>query len=208
MKRVAGLSIPEGWHEVTLARFQEMQELAPVGDDDASRAVDAIRCATGCTQDEAEGLTLEMAAEVLAGVSWMSDLPGEGAPSDRATVGGRAYRVRDLRGLTLGMVQSVDAALGSGDARDVVAGLPRVAAVLFVPDAEGPDEPYTSEAGARRAEEFEAGMSVADAYGAALFFSLFGSALTVLSGGSLENPDYLDLEKTIRESPQTSGSVV
>jgi len=161
--------VPENWSEVTLEKFQEIQIL-----DKSSEDYDTDCISILCDLDvaEVERMDIQTYSKILASLVWLIKLPTEANYKPIIKHKGQEYGIIKMSSLTNGQWYSLETWLEKPSEN-----LHKILAMIYRPlvTAINDDyrilEDYKADDAAVRAESFKK-LSVADCYGAILFFSI------------------------------------
>ncbi len=187
------INLPNGWNEVTLSRFAEMQQASdPSNDEMDGGAAEWLAILTGATVEEIESLPLSEVKQMVSESQWALEPPTTDY-QEAFTIDGQEYGIiPDFSKMTLGEHQNMELYSNGG----VIENLHKIMALLYRPVKRRgifrrkEVEAYDTKTSPARAELFKEKLTVDKAYGAALFFSLFGMSCMA---STLDSSEMLDM---------------
>jgi hypothetical protein len=170
------LNIPASWSEVSIARFQEFQSLDKEGTD-VKATIERIAVLTDSDSADIGKLAFKQFEAVVEMLRFCEHEPGQEFRR-LIDLDGTVYGLIDLEKITVGEYADLETFVKDG----AMANLHRILAMVYRPLTTEPvegykTEEYNTDTVEERAELFRDKLTVEDAYGAALFFSLFANEL-------------------------------
>lgn len=162
------LTIPDGWHEVSIGKYQE---LINVTGSEIEQLRDVIFILTG---EDIDKIPVSEVNKITSCLAWMNTLPDEKALKQSVSIDGVEYVLMErFESITLGEWMDLEEL-----AKDKANNLHKIFAILYRPLVDNQFEPYDSMTMLQRAAIFEEKLMLADAYTAIVFFSLIGINFT------------------------------
>lgn len=152
------IKLPDSWADVTMRQFQELESTESI--------VDKIAILSDEDPEIIKKMDIESFNRVSKVLNWVHSMPEEKTVEDFLTIDEVKYNMVKLSTLTLGNWIDIEHYI-----KEPVQNLHKLMAILYRTESE-PD--YNSETAIKRAELFLDKMSVNDAYGTLVFFSLIG----------------------------------
>ena len=163
------ITVPENWSEVKVKDFQELQLLSR---EDSNYDVNLVSILCDLDPSYVERLDLQTYTKILINLQWITKLPTKADYKPIIEIRGEKYGLAKMSSFTNGEWYSLEHWMESPWEN-----LHKILAMIYRPliTAINDDyrliEDYNSETAVARAELFK-DLSVADAYGAILFFSI------------------------------------
>lgn len=187
-------TVPTSWDAVTLKQYQEIERLHEKEGDIDIRDILAVLC--GKTKDEVYNLPMAFLDTMLEMLSFMSNAPDMGTPSNAVIIDGERYSINVFEKLRTGEYVSADNIIRS-DKHNYAA----VLAVMCRKDGESYDSKF-------EAEVFEDRMRMYERQPITVLLPLVGFFLTLLAGrqmSSQASTQLLQAEKFIVPNTGSSG---
>lgn len=133
--------VPSSWDDLTLGKFQELERLYDVDDNERKFDVrDVLDLMTDRTKDEINELPIEFTDSLLRKMYWLHEQPQFGKPSNKIIIDGVQYTVHNENEMKFGEYVALDTAL-KGDKHNYAAML----AILCRKDGEIFDAKFENE---------------------------------------------------------------
>lgn len=168
------LTIPDGWHEVTIGMFQEMSQLDQA-EDGLLKIIDLLSILTDTDPEELKEIDASHLKVLIDKIDWTSKFP-ESEYKTEFTIKDQTYYLVTLSDLSLGEWIDLDSYC-----EDPVENMAKIFALLYRPHG----EKYDVKKAEQRASIFLQHLMISDVYGSLLFFSLIGKEFIKISAGSL-----------------------
>lgn len=159
--------IPEGWHEVTLSQFQELQKLDR---EDEMYDINLVSILCNKDMDEVSNYNVHTFTNILTNLSWIGKLPENYKPIIEHE--GEQYGLAKMSSFTNGQWISLETWL-----ENPIQNYHKILSLIYRPlvTALNDDyrivEDYDTNTSGLRADKFKE-LKVSDCYGALLFFSI------------------------------------
>lgn len=142
-------SVPTSWDELNLKTFQEIEEY--YGDKDKEFDVrEVLHIFTNHTIDEINALPMEFSEKIMEKLSWLSEEPKYGEPTNKIVIDGVEYKVNVQNKLKLGEYTATEAVR-----KDNPYNYAALLAILCRKDGEVYDSKFENEVLSSRIEMFE-----------------------------------------------------
>jgi len=150
------IHLPDSWAEVTMRQFQELESTDSI--------VEKIAILADEDSEVIKKMDIESFKRVSNALNWVHTMPEEKAIEDTITIDEVKYNMIKLSDLTLGSWTDIEHYL-----KEPIQNLHKLMAIFYLPEGESQ---YDSVSARGRAELFLEKMTVNDAYGTLVFFSL------------------------------------
>jgi hypothetical protein len=150
------IKLPDSWADVSMKQFQELESVESI--------VDKIAILSDEDPELIKKMDVASYNKVAEALSWVQNLPEEKEGEETIIIDERKYNAVKLSSLSLGNWVDLEHYL-----KEPINNLHKIMAILYLPEGE---ETYNSKTAIERSELFLEKMSVNDAYGTLVFFSL------------------------------------
>lgn len=169
------IKVPEGWHEVTVGQFQEMNQ--------TEKYHEVVSVLLDADPEDIRKMDPQSATRISELLGWIKTLPNEDHYKRFIEINGVEYRmIENLNGFCNGEWWDCEEYL-----KDFYENLHLLLAMIYRPSGE-----YKAEDVAKRGELFKEKMMIGDVYGSFVFFS------HVVSKSTLTIQDYLNRQMLMK----------
>lgn len=143
------ITLPDGWHEVTISQFQEIASLP--NDDYRDNSIISILSGV----DDIDNITIDSRIKVLNQISWVFSSPNEKEYKRIISIDSKEFVLRNYRDLKIG--ERIDLREYS---KNGIENLHKIAAILYKPEKDSDRKP----------DLFKDKVYIQDIYGSFVFF--------------------------------------
>lgn len=184
------LSVPDGWHEVTIDQFQEIASLTNTG---TERTIDVMSILLNEDPELIKKLDIPTLTKLINMLSWTNDMPSDAIYKPIIRIDEDEYGlVSKLEQLTTGEWIDIESYI----TEDAIQNLHKIMSILYRPlitafnDRDRIVEEYDANVADRQSKIFKDKVKITDVYGCLVFFSLIEKEYIKIM------TDYLQTEQT------------
>jgi hypothetical protein len=171
--------IPKSWKDVSVQQFQELSDISSEG---VSGVIDRLSVLCDVDPEELRALDIKDLTILMEALQFVAVLPSADTFKKRFDLGGKKFAIINFDKVSLGEWVDLETLVVDGAQKN----LHKIFAIIYrevLYDEPSIDLlsviPYDTENVAVNAVLFQKELDIETCYGACLFFSLFGSRLTV-----------------------------
>lgn len=152
------ITVPSGWHEVSIGMFQELSNLDKT-DEGLTKVIELISILSDTDSEDVKNISAIDLEPILEAIKWSSQKPSDKHKTE-ITIDGEIYYLVKLSSLSI--AENADLEAYSSD----ITQLHKFFAVLYRKN----DEAYNVDSMLKRAELFQEKLSIDDVFGTLVFF--------------------------------------
>lgn len=172
MEQKKQLSVPDGWHEVTIEQFQEVASLTS---EDVEKTIDTISIFLNEDPELIKKIDLDTLNKLISLLEWSNKLPDDAIYKPILDIDGEQYGlISKLEKLTIGEWFDLEHYVKD----NAIQNIHFIMAILYRPlitafnDRDRIIDDYDADLMPMRAELFKSKLKITDVYGTLVFFSL------------------------------------
>lgn len=179
------ITIPDGWHEITISKFQELAEVESTG---REKSIEIISILTDIEEDLIKGLGMSTMGQILTGLTWSNETPADALYKPIISAHGLEFGlIPKFENLTYGQWSDLEHYI-----EKPIANLHNIMAILYSPlvtafnDRDRIVQDYDANYHEAYSTIFKNEVMISDVYGVLVFFCLIAQTYTSVTQDYLE----------------------